>query len=250
MIYLYVKTHKKTGLKYLGKTSNKDPIRYKGSGTYWRRHLKKHGNDIETEILFQSENKEEIREKGLYYSELWKVTESKDWANIIEESGDGGDTSQTEAWKEGMKNRIHKIPEIHSKSALGKVWYTDGITNILIDEIENHIPDGFIKGRVMGPNKIKKNKRPEKWNHSEEDKKKMAESAKKRIEKIGIPKSAWKKGHIPKNKGIPMSEEQKQILKTAVLKQKKYTCEHCGKTMFAGNYTRWHGEKCNDKLDT
>ena len=43
IIYLYLKTHNKTGLKYLGQTSNPDPHRYAGSGTYWKRHLGVHG---------------------------------------------------------------------------------------------------------------------------------------------------------------------------------------------------------------
>ena len=43
MFYLYIKTHSKTGLKYLGYTQKKDPFSYTGSGTYWKRHLKKHG---------------------------------------------------------------------------------------------------------------------------------------------------------------------------------------------------------------
>ena len=43
MYYLYVKTHKVTGLKYLGQTS-KDPFKYNGSGTRWTNHIKKYGN--------------------------------------------------------------------------------------------------------------------------------------------------------------------------------------------------------------
>lgn len=89
MIYLYVKTHNKTGLKYLGKTS-KDPYKYLGSGIYWLKHLAKHGNDISTEILLETENKEEIKEKGLYYSDLWNVKESPEWANLTKEEGTGG----------------------------------------------------------------------------------------------------------------------------------------------------------------
>ena len=38
-MYLYVKTHNKSGLKYLGKTIQ-NPFKYKGSGTYWLRHIK------------------------------------------------------------------------------------------------------------------------------------------------------------------------------------------------------------------
>lgn len=89
LIYLYLKIHNKTGLKYLGKTV-KDPFIYKGSGKYWCRHLAKHGDDVTTEILFQSTSKNKIKEKGLYYSNLWSIVENKDFANLKEESGDGG----------------------------------------------------------------------------------------------------------------------------------------------------------------
>lgn len=91
MIHLYVKTHRKTGLKYLGKTIG-DPYTYKGSGTVWMRHIKKHGNDVDTEVIFSTENKEELKQKGIYYSNLWNITESSDWANLRPEEGDGGDT--------------------------------------------------------------------------------------------------------------------------------------------------------------
>ena len=43
--HLYIKTHNITGLKYFGKTIG-NPYSYKGSGTYWNNHLKKHGNNI------------------------------------------------------------------------------------------------------------------------------------------------------------------------------------------------------------
>lgn len=99
MITLYVKIHKDTGLKYLGKTE-KDPYTYQGSGLYWKRHIEKYGNNIETEIIFQSENLEEIKEKGLYYSKLWNIVESDEWANLIEENGSGGDTSKYHDYEE------------------------------------------------------------------------------------------------------------------------------------------------------
>jgi len=70
MITLYVKTHKVTGLKYLGKTEQ-NPFEYLGSGKRCKRELNKYGKDIETEILFQSDDILEIKEQGLYYSKLW-----------------------------------------------------------------------------------------------------------------------------------------------------------------------------------
>lgn len=87
--YLYKKTHRETKLKYLGFT-RKDPHKYKGSGTRWLSHLKKHGCNIETEILFETTNREEIQELGEYYSTMWNVQYSADWANLKPETGEGG----------------------------------------------------------------------------------------------------------------------------------------------------------------
>lgn len=103
-MYLYVKTHNKSGLKYLGKTIQ-NPFKYKGSGTYWLRHIKKYGNDVTTEILLETDDKELIKEKGMYYSELWQVVNSPDWANLIPEQGDGGDTSKSLKYIQSMKNK-------------------------------------------------------------------------------------------------------------------------------------------------
>jgi len=88
-IYLYKKTHNKTGLQYLGKTK-RDPFNYRGSGKYWQNHINKHGNDVTTEILKECSCNEEIKEWGIYYSKLWNVVESTEWANLKEERGDGG----------------------------------------------------------------------------------------------------------------------------------------------------------------
>ena len=93
-IYLYVKTHNITSLKYLGQTSSKNPHSYSGSGVYWKQHLKKHGSDYRTEILRECQTKEELKEWGLYYSELWNVVECDTWANLKIEQGDGGRQSE------------------------------------------------------------------------------------------------------------------------------------------------------------
>ena len=87
--YLYKKTHRKTKLQYLGFTKE-DPYKYIGSGIRWLAHIKKHGVDIDTTILFETTDKVNIKEKGLYYSNLWNVVESKNWANLKPETGEGG----------------------------------------------------------------------------------------------------------------------------------------------------------------
>ena len=76
-------------MKYLGYTKQ-DPYTYKGSGKIWRNHIRKHGNNVWTNILFCSSNKLDIKKYGLYYSKLWNVVASKEWANLMEEQADGG----------------------------------------------------------------------------------------------------------------------------------------------------------------
>ena len=89
-IYLYVKTHQKTGLRYLGITAKSDPHKYKGSGKMWKKHLKEYGCNYTTEILFESIVYKEIQEKGKYYSKLWNIVKSNQWANLKIECGNGG----------------------------------------------------------------------------------------------------------------------------------------------------------------
>jgi hypothetical protein len=90
LFYLYVKTHNITGLKYLGQTSSTNPHAYKGSGVFWRRHLQKYGSDFSTQILLATDDKDELKATGEFFSRLWGVVRNRQWANLKEESGDGG----------------------------------------------------------------------------------------------------------------------------------------------------------------
>lgn len=88
MIYLYIKQHSITGLKYFGKTIGKDPFKYPGSGKYWNRHLKIHGkNHIQTLDVYGFDNQELCTEFALKFSKDNNIVESKEWANLIEENG-------------------------------------------------------------------------------------------------------------------------------------------------------------------
>jgi len=120
-IYLYIKTHKITGLKYLGKTTQ-NPFKYKGSGKDWLPHLEKYGKEHYTEILMECQTKEEFKYWGRYYSRLWNIVNSQDdygnkiWANQKIEGGDGGcsfRSPETRA-KIGAANR-NPSPETRSK---------------------------------------------------------------------------------------------------------------------------------------
>ncbi len=131
MFYLYKKTHVETGLNYLGYTK-KDPYKYLGSGTRWIRHLKKHGENIKTEILEICETKEEIKVKGKYYSNLWNVATSDGWANLKNEEGDGGDMSFSKKWLKTVKSKKHRsVLAEKSKgntNVRGTKWWFNEIT--------------------------------------------------------------------------------------------------------------------------
>lgn len=109
MIYLYLKTHNKTELKYLGMTTQ-NPYIYSGSGVYWKRHIKKYGYDIDTKILKECETYAEISYFGKYYSELWDVVNSVDFANLVPELGENSC---------GMLNKKHsKESKLKTKNSL------------------------------------------------------------------------------------------------------------------------------------
>lgn len=126
MIYLYLKTHNKTGLKYLGKTIAKDPHKYQGSGKFWQRHIKKHGYDVTTEILAESSDKEEIKNLGIYYSKLWNIVEDPSFANLIPESGDGG----AQIWSNISRQKVSKALTGRKRTSAQKENYSNAQKNL------------------------------------------------------------------------------------------------------------------------
>lgn len=194
MIYLYKKTHKITGLQYLGKTAKADPYTYPGSGKRWRAHLDKHGYDFDTEILLESENPSKIAKMGLYYSKLWNVVDDSNWANLKPESGDGGTFSHTDEAKK-------KIGD----ASRGKTSWHNGKT---YEEIQKDPKKALI--RKQRHSKLMKEKNPFQGKlHSEETKHNMSlkkkgktweeiygvDGAKKRREDFKLQK-------LNKNKGL------------------------------------------------
>lgn len=134
--YLYIKTHNITGLKYFGKTTS-DPYTYFGSGTKWLNHLNVYGKDVTTEILGHYTDKEECLRIALEFSHKNNIVESSVWANLRIESLAGGDTSNTE----NFKNWIPRLIQENKK----RRWWNNGVSQVFVD-----IPpdDNFLKGRL------------------------------------------------------------------------------------------------------
>lgn len=128
MIYLYVKTHNETGLKYFGRTY-KNPFKYKGSGVYWKAHLKKHGDNVTTEVVGEFDSLELATEFAIKFSKENDIINSPLWANLIEENAIDGYTpghpsffTWTEEKRNTWANRTKALwqdPE-HRKNVLEK----------------------------------------------------------------------------------------------------------------------------------
>ena len=136
--YLMVKTHKITGLRYLCKTTQ-DPYKYRGSGVYWKLHCKKYGSDHDTEIIKECDNLSDFAYWGLYYSDLWNVVGSNEWANIIPEDGGTEDAGKMGA---AIQKNSH--------------WVNNGSHEMMILK-SILIPNGYSKGRIPSKRKGKPN---------------------------------------------------------------------------------------------
>jgi len=127
---LYVK-QLPNGNLYLGRTI-KDPFKYLGSGTLWKRTIKKNNYklvDIKTWVLFETSIFTELRELGLYYSKLFDIVKNKIWLNLIEESG------------EGLTNPTEELRSRLSKAKLGvkRKPFTDA-TKQKMREVKLNVP--------------------------------------------------------------------------------------------------------------
>lgn len=215
MKYLYVKTHNKTGLKYLGYTSKENIYEYMGSGKRWIRHIKKHGYDVTTDILLATEDSTEIKETGIFFSILWNVVESEKWANLMVETGTGGDNSKNIDYK-----RL-----VETKKKNGKTWVQT--------EESNKKRSLAHTGKKRSSESVRKTidgkRKNNTLNHSEETKKKISDSTK------GISK--------------PHSEEHKTAIRNRLqsFNRTVICCPHCGKQGQHTNMKRWHFDNCKSR---
>lgn len=154
-IYLYVKKCSHCNLKYFGRTAVLNPYEYKGSGTYWLRHLRHHGAAPITLKVWNFEDQERCTNFALSFSDNNNIVESKQWANLVPEHG-------THKW--GYKTKPYKRKSPSRPAG----WHHS-------DETRRKL-SASCRGKPKGP-------------QSEEHKAKLAEIRKrKRIKKAIKPK--------------------------------------------------------------
>jgi len=115
--WLYIKQHSVTRKLYFGKTacSYDEMLAYRGSGTYWLRHIKKHGKEyVETLWFCLFYDKDECVDFALRFSKNNNIVESKDWANQMDENGLWGAPK-------GRKATAGMTGQTHSESTLEKM---------------------------------------------------------------------------------------------------------------------------------
>lgn len=227
--YLYVKTHTVTGLKYLGYTKHKNTHKYAGSGKYWKLHLDKHGKTYTTDILLATENKDELKDTGQFFSKLWGVAISNDWANLKDETGDGGFNHEYM-----MKCSLEKYGTFHhlqSQICMDKLR----TTNLRKYGVEYSSQNSVVKQKQISTlierygvdNPMKS-----------EQIRSRAEST--CVSRYGVSNPMQNKD-VSTKVGKSISRTKADLgWKTSQL----VVCEYCNTSVSSGNYTKWHGFRC------
>lgn len=241
IIYLYVKQHTLTGLKYFGKTTSKNPFKYSGSGTRWRRHIKKHGKEyIITLEVWGFDDQELCTEFALKFSEENNIVESDEWANFIPENGLNGGVTVPVLWDDEMRIRQSKIHK--------ELWEDPDYRNKMMKR-PVHFHSEETKRKIGDKHKGKK--------LSDEHKTRLSEVGKTRI---GDKNPFYGKSHSEETKIKlsnkrkarkvgPPSEESKKLMSIAAKNRirERGSCPYCGIEGVIANLKRWHFDKCKHK---
>jgi len=218
---LMIKTHNVTGLKYLCYTQKTDHVAYKGSGKYWKKHLRDHGDDISTELIFEAEDYDVFVEFARRMSVELDVVKNSSWANLKLEEGDGGNTVST------------------------KIWITDGIADKYIECTET-IPEGWVRGRTNCKFRDSKfqsemGRRGSESQTSEIRKKAAAKATATKKERNSFPDILGENNPAKRN-------DVRQKIKQAALNRPMVQCPHCGKQgQSSPGMFRFHFDKCGFK---
>lgn len=207
---LYIKQHSVTGLKYFGKTTKKDPVKYKGSGTDWILHLKEYGSDhIITTIVFgPCTDPIAVSKFAIDFSIKNNIVKSDEYANCKIENGlDGAPPGPN--GRKGIPSPLKGRPS-PLKGKPGKPHSTEA------NQKKSERMTGKPTGKKGIPNGRKGIPSPMK----------------------GIP--SGRKGKPTKKKGNPSGKQQNP--------GPKVECPHCG--LVGGNkgsMTRHHFDNCKFK---
>ena len=124
----------------------------------------------------------------------------------------------------------------------GKVWANNGTEDRLFRPEE--VPEEWRAGRLSKPTFTEERRQF----YSE----RMAgdnNPAKRPEVRAKLKAAVNKKGVNNPRFGATVEQTTRDKIAEGNKRSKDCTCPHCGKTMKAGNYTRWHGDNCKMKKD-
>jgi hypothetical protein len=153
-IYLYVKQHRITGLKYFGRTT-KDPNTYMGSGTYWLSHIKKYGIEyVDTIELYEFDCQEKCTSFAKSFSVSNNIVESTEWANLILEDGLARYTGNTSEKHSATMREKWLDSEYRTKqhSARKEKWRDNSYRNKLVSSRKNNWVNEDYRAKTISNN--------------------------------------------------------------------------------------------------
>ena len=143
--YLYLKQHATTGKLYFGKTTQNPEI-YNGSGLYWKRHINKHGEHIDTLWYCLFFEEKDLVETALLLSDTMNIVESTGFANMKPENGLDGAVANYSTYKDEIGTKYYLHVEDPKIRGLGLVGNNTGYT--MTDEMKEHLRRGKDSYRV------------------------------------------------------------------------------------------------------
>jgi hypothetical protein len=212
---------------YFGKTI-KNPEKYNGSGSYWTKHINKHGKEHVVTLwycLFYDE--QDCKEFALSFSEKQNIVESKDWANQIYENGtDGFDNGNTNPSHIASINGTHHFYGGEISAIVSRRRVKNGTHNWQGE-------DAAIKSSKRQLDLVKKG--IHNWQGKEHNANMVENGTHPFLG--GEIQRKYNKLHV-ENGTHPFLKENLILLK----------CPYCGKEGFGGGMKTWHFENCRKKI--
>lgn len=227
IIYLYIKHCNCCGLKYFGKTTNRNPFKYSGSGVYWKRHIKE--KSISTEDIWGFDNQEAYTDFALRFSKENNIVDSSDWANLRDENGlDGAPIGNTNNLGNKHSEETKRVMSVQKA----------GENNPFFGRQHTEETKKMMSVSHAG------------YSHQKESKDKISKSYKEWLSKNPHPKEGTLCSKETKDKiriglvGKRHTEERKTKLSDAASRRPDVTCPHCGKIGKINQLSRWHFNNC------
>lgn len=226
--YVYITTNLINGKQYVGShaTNNIDDG-YIGSGRFFLRAVKKEGKEnFKREILEESIDREEALSREEFYISKFR-TLCPNGYNMCPKGGIGfSGASHSSITKE--------------KQA---IWQKGKTFEELYGEEKAKRMKEKLSSKKIGKNTPRKG-----VGHKKELIKKYGEEEGiKRYNSFVFKQSKAKKGKNHPNWNKHLSLEVKERIKNSNKNQKKIECPYCHNKFMQGHYTRYHGEKCQQK---